>query len=81
MLKDTFSLDADQLMVCMYFSNQPGINIMDISGFCVPMWMIEKMRHQMMAMRTDIPKVSKHRSRSVTPNDNSSISQEVEYLK
>ena len=46
---------------------------MDIAGFSVPMWMIEKMRHQMLAMRTDLPKLPKHRSRSVTPN----IAQEV----
>lgn len=67
--------------ISTFFSDQSGININDISGFCVPMWMIEKMRHQMMAMRTDLPKVPKHRSRSVTPNEGSAQLQEVGHLK
>ena len=43
------------------------MNISDIQGFTVPSWMIEKMKHQMLALRTDLPKLPKHRSRSVTP--------------
>ena len=46
--------------------DQSGINVESLAGFSVPIWMIEKMRVQMVAMRTDLPK--KYRSRSATPN-------------
>ena len=53
---------------CAHYRDATGMNVESLMGFCVPIWMIEKMRIQMMAMRTDLPKQAKYRSRSATPN-------------
>ena len=71
--EDRFSNDATHFCDGFPLRDQSGVNINDIAGFCVPLWMIEKMRHQMLAMRTDLPKLPKHRSRSVTPNEGATV--------
>ena len=59
------------------YRDATGITVEQLSGFTVPMWMIEKMRIQMVAMRTDLPKQAKYRSRSATPNEASFVPVEV----
>lgn len=61
--------DVRELALNDEYRDAPGITVESLAGFTVPMWMIEKMRIQMQAMRTDLPKMGKYRSRSTTPNE------------
>ncbi|KAH3891582.1 hypothetical protein DPMN_015686 [Dreissena polymorpha] len=60
--------DVRELALSDEYKDTPGINVETLTGFTVPMWMIEKMQAQMVSMRTDLPKQAKYRSRSATPN-------------
>ncbi|WAR03559.1 TDIF1-like protein [Mya arenaria] len=60
--------DIREIAISDEYKEQSGIVVESLVGFNVPMWMIEKMRLQMNAMRTDLPKATKYRSRSATPN-------------
>jgi hypothetical protein len=69
------------ILFCFFIlRDATGITVEQLSGFTVPMWMIEKMRIQMVAMRTDLPKQAKYRSRSATPNEASFVPVEVGIL-
>lgn len=49
--------------------DSPNLLLDEIIGFTVPEWMCEKMKLQMAAMRTDVPKPKvANRSRSGTPD-------------
>ncbi|XP_060571095.1 uncharacterized protein LOC132729346 isoform X2 [Ruditapes philippinarum] len=69
--------DVRELALNDEYRDATGITVEQLSGFTVPMWMIEKMRIQMVAMRTDLPKQAKYRSRSATPNEASFVPVEV----
>ncbi|KAL4223882.1 Deoxynucleotidyltransferase terminal-interacting protein 1 [Mactra antiquata] len=69
--------DVRDLALNDEYRDTPGITVESLSGFAVPIWMIEKMRIQMVAMRTDLPKQAKYRSRSTTPNESTLVSGDV----
>ena len=56
----TFTLN----IFIIFFRNSPGLLLHEILGFCVPDWMVAKMKCQMQSMRTDLsrPKVKSRSS-------------------
>lgn len=69
--------DVRELALNDEYRDATGITVESLSGFTVPIWMIEKMRVQMIAMRTDLPKQAKYRSRSATPNETNIATEEI----
>ncbi|XP_061196324.1 uncharacterized protein LOC133204586 [Saccostrea echinata] len=59
------------------YKDNPSVHVNSLKGFSVPQWMIDKIKIQMAALRTDTNK-PKSRSRSNTPSDIRTSGQEEE---
>ncbi|KAL5017110.1 hypothetical protein ScPMuIL_006699 [Solemya velum] len=61
--------DIKELADTEEYRESPGLLLHELFGFPVPEWMLEKIKIQMTAMRTDMIWSKPYRSRSATPTE------------